>query len=206
MTPDRHASTAVLLHLGGVIPLVFAATLVVCGLRLGNYDHLSRQVSELGAIGTPTRFLFGFGLVVCSILSVLFVVGLCRACRRHDISAIPVAPILAFSVSIGGAGLFPLPLRLHMLAGMPSVLLVLSPLLALVLWRNARRLPGMTWPSLLSFLIMSLGFLAFFPSVLSAYPGLKQRFFHAGWSIWFAYLTYRFVSLHDMDRREPTSV
>ena len=53
-TPDRRASTFLLLCLGIVVPLVFAGTLVVCGLRLGHYNHLSRMVSELGAIGNAT--------------------------------------------------------------------------------------------------------------------------------------------------------
>lgn len=189
----RHA-TFYLLCLGGLVPLVFAGTLAVCGLRLGHYNHLSRMVSELGAIGTPTQFMFSAGLVSCSLLSLGFVLGLVRACRALNISALPAAIILTFSISIAGAGLFPLPLRMHMLAGMPSVLLILSPLAAFVMWRRAG-LSGLRALAVLSFLVMCLGFLAFSPNVLSAYPGLKQRFFHAGWAIWFSFLSYRFASL-----------
>ena len=91
---DRHASTIYFLYLGGAIPLVFASTLVVCGLRLGHYNHLSRTVSELGAIGTTTQFTFSFGLVLCSLLSVFFVVGLYRACKALEMSSLPAAMIL----------------------------------------------------------------------------------------------------------------
>jgi hypothetical membrane protein len=199
---DRHASTIYFLSLGGAIPLVFASTLVVCGLRLGHYNHLSRLVSELGAIGTTTQFIFSFGLVLCSLLSVFFVVGLYRDCKALEISPLPAAMILSFSISIVGAGLFPLPLKMHLISGMPSVLLILSPLLGLLLWRNARNLAGLWQMSSVSLLVMSLGFLAFLPGVWSAYPGLKQRFFHAGWSIWFAYLSYRFVTLHALEGRK----
>ena len=83
-----------------------------------------------------------------------------------------------------------------MIAGMPSVLLVFSPLAALVLWRHDAGVAGVRPFAALSLLVMSLGFLAFIPGIWSDYPGLKQRFFHAGWAIWFSYLSYRFASLH----------
>jgi len=54
--------------------------------------------------------------------------------------------------------------------------------------------------TLLSFFIMTLGFLAFMPDVLSNYPGLKQRFFHIGWSLWFFYLSYSFVRLFQNEK------
>jgi len=47
---------------------------------------------------------------------------------------------------------------------------------------------------------MTLGFLAFMPDVLSNYPGLKQRFFHIGWSLWFFYLSYSFVRLFQNEK------
>jgi hypothetical protein len=46
-----------------------------------------------------------------------------------------------------------------------------------------------------SLLIMSLGFLAFMPEVLNSYIGIKQRFFHIGWSVWFVHLSYSFTRL-----------
>jgi hypothetical membrane protein len=193
--PDRHGSTLSFLHMGGAIPLVFASTLVVCGLRMGHYNHLSRLVSELGAIGTTTRVMFSFGLVLCAVLSVFFVVGLCRVCSALELSAIPAAMILSFSVSIAGAGLFPLPLRMHLISGMPSVLLPFSPLLSLLLWRGSRQLTGLWQAASVSVLVMSVGFLAFFPGPWSAYVGLTQRVFHAGWAMWFFYLSYRFVAI-----------
>jgi hypothetical membrane protein len=205
-TLGRQDSTFYLLCLGLVVPLVFAGTLVVCGLRLGHYNHLSRMVSELGALGTPTQFTFSVGLVSCSLLSLGFVVGLFRACRARNISVVPAALILAFTVSIAGAGLFPLPLRMHMIAGMPSVLLVFSPLAALVLWRDVPDVAGVRPLAALSLLVMSLGFLAFVPDVWSDYAGLKQRFFHAGWAIWFAGLSYRFASQHARERFRTTLV
>jgi hypothetical membrane protein len=185
--------TRYMLALGSVIPVIFWGTLVVCGSVMGDYDHMTRQVSELGAMGTRSQYVFMAGLLACSILSILFVIGLCRACGELKISIIPALLILSFSLSIGGAAIFPLPLRMHMIMGMPSVLLFLSPLAALILWRGGKRPAGLgTW-TIVSLLVMLLGFLAFMPEVLSAFPGVKQRFFHLGWSVWFLSLSRTFL-------------
>jgi len=169
----------------------------MCSLILGDYNHFSRLVSELGSIGTETQYIFTTGLVLCSFLSILFIIGLYRVCTYNNISTIPVLVMLTFSFSIAGAGLFPLPLELHGILGMPSVLLILSPMTALLLWSNKNKPGSIKLMSALCFLIMLLGFLAFFPEVLSNFTGLKQRFFHLGWTVWFVYLSYSFLKLMD---------
>ena len=195
-----------LLYMGGSIPIVFFGTTFLCGYMQGNYDHLSRMVSELGTIGTSSQYVFMAGLLVCSILSVLFVIGLFVACKKSGLSVVPVLLILTYSVSIAGAAIFPLPLRLHEILGMPSVLLILSPLLSLVLWSRRKQLSNLLPMSAFSFVVMALGFLAFMPDVLAGYPGLKQRFFHVGWSIWFVYLSYGFLKLNKAEMVEKLAV
>ncbi len=178
---------------GTFIPLIFWGTLVFCGFIMGNYNHSTRLVSELGAIGTRSQYIFMAGLLACAVLSVLFVVGLCNACRERGISMIPALLILSFSLSIGGAAIFPLPLRMHLIIGMPSILLFLSPLAALVLWRGDKRPAGLQVWAIASLAIMLLGFMAFIPEVMSSSLGLKQRFFHLGWSLWFIGLSWAFL-------------
>ncbi len=182
-----------LLALGSVIPVVFWGTLTVCGYLMGEYNHLTRLVSELGAIGTRTQYIFTAGLLACAVLSILFVVGLCQECKKIKINTIPALIILSFSLSIGGAAIFPLPLRMHLIMGMPSILLFLSPLAALVLWRGEKQPAGLRVWAIVSLAVMLLGFLAFLPDVLGAYPGLKQRIFHFGWSLWFIGLSRAFL-------------
>jgi hypothetical protein len=116
-----------------------------------------------------------------------------RTCKAAGLSIVPAVLILSYSISIAGAAIFPLPLRLHLIMGMPSVLLILSPFMGFMLWRGKRQLPNMKPMSIFCFFLMSLGFLAFTPDLLSNYPGLKQRFFHMGWSVWFFYLNYAFI-------------
>jgi hypothetical protein len=191
-----------LLYLGSLISIVFFGTTFISGAMQGNYNHLSRMVSESGTIGTRSQSLFMTGLLACSALSVLFVVGLYRVCKAAGLNVAPVVLILTYSVSIAGAALFPLPLRLHGIVGSPSILLIFSPLLSLILWRN-KELRHVVPMSVASLLVMSLGFLAFFPQVLPEYLGLKQRFFHIGWSVWFGYLSYGFVRLANSKQPAP---
>lgn len=179
--------------MGIVIPVIFWGTLTVCGYVMGDYNHLTRLVSELGAMGTRTQYIFTAGMLACAALSVVFVIGLHKACRKRGISAFPAWIILTFSVSLAGAAIFPLPLRLHLWAGMPSILLFFSPLAALILWPGDKMPAGSRLWAIVSLAIMLLGFMAFMPEVLGAYPGLKQRFFHIGWSLWFIGLSRTFL-------------
>lgn len=181
------------LIIGISIPLVFFIITIICSFILGNYNHLNRMVSELGELGTKTQNIFTFGLVLCSFLSILFIIELYKICKKVGLNAIPVLLILSYSVSVLGAGIFPYPQRLHLLMGMPSILLFLSPLLGLILWKKG--LPNIKLMSILCFLIMLLGFSTYWPDFMSNYIGLKQRFFHLGWSIWFIYLGYGFSHL-----------
>lgn len=180
-----------LLYLGTLIPIVFFGTTVVAGLIQGGYNHLSRMVSELGTMGTQSQYVFMAGLLACSVLSLLFVFGLYRECKAARLNVLPVILILAYTISIAGAALFPLPQRLHGILGSPSILLILSPLLSLVLWRK-KVLRQVVSMSVVAFLVMSLGFLAFMPNVLPDYVGLKQRFFHRlGTMVWISKLCVR---------------
>jgi hypothetical membrane protein len=185
--------TKYLLYTGIVIPVIFWVTTFICGLIQGDYNHLTRMVSELGSIETTSQYTFTAGLLLCSILSISFVVGLFRTCKEMRISVIPIVIILSFSISIAGAAIFPLPLRLHLYMGMPSILLIFSPLLGLILWNSKGYLSALGIMSIISFVIMALGFLTYFPDILNMEIGLKQRFFHVGWSVWFIYLSYSFT-------------
>lgn len=190
----------VLLKMGLLIPVVFWCTTFIAGFILGDYNHLSRLVSELGTQGTNSQYFFTAGLVLCALMSLCFINGLIMVCRTSAMRTLPVILILLYTVSIAGAAIFPLPLQLHMYAGMPSFFLILAPILSLVLWRNITELPHFRLFTLLSIGVMLLGFSAFFPDVLSDYPGLKQRFFHLGWSGWFVYLSVGFTRLNNMHK------
>lgn len=184
------------LKLGFVIPIIFWTTTIVCGSIFTDYNHLTNIVSALGEIGTKSQTIFTNGLVLSAVLSIFFIIALLNVCKKNGLNKIPILIILTFSFSIAGAGLFPLPLRLHGILGSPSILLFLSPLFSIILWKEDK-IPNIRVFSVFSFLLMSLGFLAFFPNILTEFPGLKQRFFHLGWTIWFIYLSREFSKLNE---------
>lgn len=183
-----------LIKSGILIPIIFWTTTLVCGYILEDYNHATRMVSELGEIGTETQYVFTSGLVLSSLCSILFIIGLYKTCKQTGLSTIPILILLTFSFSILGAAIFPFPLRLHGLLGMPSMLLFLSPLMTFILWKS-EIITNIRIISILTFIIMSLGFLIFIPNLLIDHFGLKQRFFHFGWTIWFLYLTNIFIGL-----------
>jgi hypothetical protein len=152
------------------------------------------MVSELGELGTKTQFLFTIGLTLCGLLTIPFVIGLYKSCRIIGLNPIPILIIL-FNATLIGPAIFPFPLHLHGILGMPSILVVLSPLMSLILWNKKIPLISFRIMAILSFLVISLGFLIFDENILREYFGLKQRFFHIGWSVWFIYLSYSFTKL-----------
>jgi hypothetical membrane protein len=186
--------TKALLFSGILSSLIFWLTLFVSSHIQGDYDHASDLVSYLGTIGTSSEYVFMTGMFICVALSILFVIGLYKVCKTKGLNILPAIFILAYSFSLAGAALFPLPLRLHGILGTPSILILLSPILAFFLW-NDKRINGIKIFSVIILLIMCLGFLTFMPDIMGDYPGLKQRFFHMGWSMWFVYLSFAFIKM-----------
>ena len=188
----KNLNTKYLLYTGMMIPIIFWVTTIICSFLLGNYNHLTRMVSELGELGTKTQFIFTIGLTLCGILTIPFVIGSYKVCRLVGLSPVPVLIIL-FYATIAGPAIFPYPLQLHGILGIPAILILFSPLLSLFLWKGKTQLPYLKLISILSFLLIMLGFSVYFNSFLGDYFGLKQRFFHLGWSLWFVYLSYSFI-------------
>ena len=185
-----------LIYTGYIIPFIFWLSIAYCGLITPDYNFLINQVSELGSIGTETQLLFAFTLVFISLLSFIFVFRLYKIAKERVLNTLPILLILTYSVSILGAGLFPLPLPLHGILGSPAMLLPLSPLLSILLWKESK-ISGIKIAAIIILMIMLLGFLTLTSDILTDYFGLKQRFFHLGWSLWFVFLTYKFKKLKE---------
>lgn len=185
-----------LIYLGFIIPLIFWSTTIICGLIIENYNHFANLVSELGALGTRTQNIFTLGLVLSAFLNVLFVIGMWKYSKKLQLSPTPILFLLFYSF-IAGPAIFPMPLRLHGIVGMPFPFLMLSPLLALILWRKKEHSLKIRIVAIISFTIMILGLLIFVPNFLDEYFGLKQRFLYLGWSLWSIYLSKRFLELNN---------
>jgi len=184
-----------LLFMGLISPIVFWITTIVCGLMLEDYNHFTWLVSELGALGTRTQYLFTTGLVLSSLLNVLFVVGSYKLCKMKQLSVIPILFLFFYSF-LAGPALFPMPLRLHGIVGIPFILIMIAPIVGIILWRKKENLLKVRVVAIISFLIMILGFLIYFPNILNEYFGLKQRFLYSGWTVWSTYLSYSLIRLN----------
>jgi len=185
--------TKTLLIFGIVSPLLFWFTTLVCGIILENYSHLSNMVSELGAMGTRTQYIFTTGLVLSSILNVFFGIGLWRMGKTLNLRMIPILLIFCYSF-LAGPAIFAMPHKLHGI-WYGFMLIMVAPAFALVQWRKHEHTLKIRLVAILSFAIMLLGFLVFVPDTLSDYFGLKQRFLYLGWSVWSMFLSYRFQLL-----------
>ena len=174
-----------MLNLGFAVPGVFWATLLISGRLYPGYNSAGNLVSELGALDAPTRWIFNPGMLLCALLSVVFVCGLTQVCRRSGLPCLPAWLLLVHGVSLAGAAVFPLPLPMHSHAGMLGMLLPLSPLLALIQWRRAGN-GVLKLTAITSLVLLGLGFLVMFPDFLPELAGLKQRIAHLGWTVWFA--------------------
>ncbi|MCK5029282.1 MAG: DUF998 domain-containing protein [Bacteroidales bacterium] len=190
-----------LLYFGFLSPIIFWITTYVCGLMIQDYNHLSGMVSQLGALGTNSQYWFTIGLVISSVLNIFTVIGLYKVCKLLELSLIPIFFLLLYSF-LAGPAIIPMPLRLHGIVGIPFPFLMLSPLFSLIIWRAKEQLLKIREVAIFSLLIMLLGFLIFFPDVLNGYFGLKQRFLYIGWSFWSIYLSYRFLQLIDINKKE----
>ena len=186
--------TKTLLYFGFLSPIFFWTTTYVCGLMQEDYNHLSGLVSQLGALGTKSQYLFTIGLVLSSVLNIFSVIGLYKLCKELKLSIIPVFFMLLYSF-LAGPAIFPMPLPLHGIVGFPFPFIMLAPVLSIIFWRGKEQLLKIRYLAIFSFLIMFLGFLIYFPNILNEYFGLKQRFLYLGWSIWSMFLSYRFLQL-----------
>ena len=176
--------------MGIVSPLLFWTTTLLCGFVLEHYNHFRGLVSELGTLGTKTQHLFSAGLVLSAAVNLLFVAGMYDFAKRHNLHLLPVLLLLFYSF-LAGPALVPMPLPLHGIVGMPFVLLMLAPPLALILWRKQENALKIRTAALISCLFMLLSFLIFFPDIFPAFMGLKQRLLYAGWTMWSVSLNYR---------------
>ncbi len=181
------------LYLGFFVPIIFWATTIICGIIIEDYNHFSNLVSELGALGSKPQYLFTAGLVLSAFLNVFFIIGLWKSCKKLQLNIIPIL-FLSLYFFIAGPAIYPMPLKLHGITGLPFPFLMLSPVLALIFWRKEEHFLKIRTVAIISFVIMMFSFLVFVPNVLNEYFGLKQRFLYSGWTIWSVFLSYRFLT------------
>jgi hypothetical membrane protein len=181
--PRRFIPIAALLSCGWLAPLSFWVLIIIGGFIHGHYDHLRMVVSELGAINTRSELFMSIGEVFVGVICLLFSAGFYRASLEKGLNVLPALSTLAMPVTMAWAAVFPMHHELHGATGPLPLLLNVGSLLAFVLWRSPDD-ARLRWLSLAAFGLMGMIFLRFIPQIQANYPGLVQRFYYAGWSLW----------------------
>jgi pimeloyl-ACP methyl ester carboxylesterase len=87
-----------LLICGILSPILYAASDVVAGLRWQGYSFRDQTISELAAIGAPSRGLFVALLIVVYALMVAFGIGVWKSCVLHRRLELVGGLLIAFGV------------------------------------------------------------------------------------------------------------
>jgi hypothetical membrane protein len=186
--------TTHLLFTGSLTAIVFWLSTIIAGFIHGNYNHFTNTVSELGALGTQSQTFMMVTITICGLLSLMFMVGLYRACKLLGASTVPVYTVISMPVMFFWVSAFPAGTKLHATLGSVILLLYAGMLIAVFVWRGRQYLQIRVL-SAISFLMLAALFLRMVPSIDNTYPGLIQRIAHLGWSVWLVSLNISFVQL-----------
>jgi len=192
----------VLLACGILSPLLYAVADALAGMRWEAYSFLDQTISELGAIGAPSRMMFTIFLVPVYLLLTAFGVGVRRSVASRRGVKVAGALVVALGVMALTVGLF-VPMRargteqglsglLHIVEGMVAVTMIMAAIgfAASALGRWFRLYSVVT-------IVMMLGFLAWSgmdaPRIEAGLPtpwvGVKDRIGWYAYQLWFLVLT-----------------
>jgi hypothetical membrane protein len=126
----------VLLLCGVLSPVLYALADAVSGLLLAGYSFRDQTISELGALGAPSRPLFSALLFVVYLLFVAFGVGVWRCAAGRRALRVVGGLLIALGVLALAVGMF-VPMRprgteqglmgaLHLIEGVIAMLLVFT--------------------------------------------------------------------------------
>jgi len=195
-----------LLACGIAVPLLYAVADLVAGVQWKGYSFRDQTISELGAIGAPSRALFSVLLVVVYALMVAFGVGVRKVAggnrRLRVVGGLLVGlGLLALTVGQfaamrsrgtdqGSAG------ALHLMEGMVAMLMTFTAM-GIAATAFGQRFRYYT----IATILLALGFGAWasleVPQVeeglATPWLGVKERIFWYGYQSWFAVLALRLL-------------
>lgn len=196
----------ILLLCGVLSPLLYAVADALAGLYWGGYSFRDQTISELGAIGAPSRFLFTSLLIPTYLLLVVFGVGVWRSADGSRRLRIAAGLLIAFGVIAVTIGPFvSMQMRateqgvagaLHLIEGGIEMLILFAAMgfAATSLGRGFRLYTIITMILVLIFGAWS-GMDA--PDVEAGLPtpwlGVRERIFWYTYQLWFAVLAIRLL-------------
>jgi len=181
---------------GPIAAVAFALGTIGVALFLPGYSHLRQDVSEIGALGTPTRLAFAalvYGVAACLLV---FAWGLRDLGLARGLSPVPAYLIGFVVVSEIGIATFATPDPLHEPFGLLSLIGFQAPGMLALLWRRDRQLKRLVDVSRIFFfalwaataLILVPGFWPPLAVAMIPVAGLAQRTLFLAWFGWCAYV------------------
>jgi len=200
-----------ILLLGGVVsPLLYAAADLLAGVRWEGYSFRDQTISELGAVGAPTRPLFSALLVVVYLALVGFGVGVWRTARDRRRLRVAGGLLVGFGVLALTVGQFAamrprgaeqgMSGALHLVEGAAAMVLLLAAM-GFASAALGRRFAVYTLVTVAVMLFFGGWSALDIPGVEAGLPtpwvGVKERVYWYAYQLWFAVLAVRLV-------REPS--
>jgi hypothetical membrane protein len=190
-----------LLFCGVLSPLLYALADALAGLRSQGYSFRDQTISELGAIGAPSRFLFSMLLVPVYLLLLAFGVGVWQSAAGRRRLRVAAGLLIGLGVLALTVGQFvPMQPRgtnqgltgaLHLIGGAVAVLMLVA---AMVFAATAfgRRFQVYT----VTTIVLMLAFGAWSgmeaprieAGLATPWVGVKERVFWYGYQLWFIVL------------------
>lgn len=198
----------ILLLCGILSPLLYALADLLAGLGWEGYSFRDQTISELGAIGAPTRPLFASLLVAVYLLLVAFGVGVWQSAAGGRRLRIAAGLVVGFGVLALTVGQF-VPMRprgteqglaglLHLIEGGVAMLIILVAMgfAAAALGRGFRLYTIVTIAFVLVFGAWSGMAAAWIEAGLATpWLGVRERIFWYAYEAWFAGLALTLIRM-----------
>ncbi|WP_394746752.1 serine hydrolase [Spongiimicrobium salis] len=196
----KFLNTAYPLYLGYSIALLYWAGTIISGFLYGNnYSHVRDGIPVLDTFYSNSGTFNASIQFTIALLSILFIYRLYKSSKRLNINFIPLLPLIFIPIYLIGSSLFPSPNVLYSFFANCIILSILSPLLAIVLWRNKSLLKIRRGAVISLFLmIVSICFIisrSSIPELVHTYWGIIQRLLFLGWTSWLVFLSFYFIEV-----------
>lgn len=199
--PGGAAGRKAWLACGILSPLLYAAADALAGLRWASYSFRDQTISELGALGAPSRPLFSVLLILVYLLLTAFGVGVWRSARGRGGLRVAGGLLVALGVMALTVGqLVPMRMRgaeqgltglLHLVEGAVAVAMILAAIgfAASVLGRRFRVYSAVTVVLMLAFGAWSgMDAPRVEAGLATPWLGVRERVFWYAYQLWFAVL------------------
>lgn len=188
----------ILLFCGIFSPLLYALADVLAGMQWEGYSFSDQTISELGAIGAPSRPLFSAMLIPVYLLLIAFGIGVWRSAARRRSIQVAGGLLVAFGILALTVGQFvPMQPRgseqgltglLHLVEGMVAMLLLLVAMgfSATAFGRQFRLYTILTVIVMFTFGLWSgMDAPRIEAGLATPWVGLKERIFWYAYQLWF---------------------